>query len=112
MPLDAPTASHLKTQDIGEDVGVLAGKQLDLAEDVFKLGHLLEANILAKREAVEDLASAALKEEAIEAKLAAIAVEWGEQIFTFQDYKSRGPVVLKVCSAHISICSCSIRAGC
>ncbi|CAL8466543.1 g6079 [Coccomyxa elongata] len=71
------------------------GKELDLAEDVFKLGHLLEANILAKREAVEDLASAALKEEAIEAKLAAIAVEWGEQIFTFQDYKSRGPVVLK-----------------
>ena len=75
---------------------VCSGKELDLAEDVFKLGHLLEANILTKQEAVEDLASAALKEEAIETKLAAIAVEWGEQTFTFQEYKSRGPVVLKV----------------
>ncbi len=64
---------------------------------MFKLGHLLEANILAKREAVEDLASAALKEEAIEEKLADIAAEWSELTLTFQDYKTRGPVVLKVC---------------
>jgi dynein heavy chain len=62
---------------------------------VFKLGHLLGANLLAKREAVEDLASAALKEEAIERKLAGIAADWGDMTLTFQDYKSRGPVVLK-----------------
>lgn len=80
----------------GDFVSCVAGKELNLAEDVFKLGHLLEANILAKREIVEDLASAALKEEAIEKKLAGIAAEWGELTLTFQDYKSRGAVVLKV----------------
>ncbi len=81
-----------------------------MAEDVFKLGHLLEANILGKREAVEDLASAALKEEAIEQKLAAIACEWSELTLTFQEYKSRGPVVLKVCLSRL-MSQISIRAG-
>ena len=73
-----------------------AGRDLNLAEDVFKLGHLLEAQLLAKREAVEDLATAAIKEEAIERKLGAISVEWGEAQLTFQEYKSRGAVALKV----------------
>ena len=58
-------------------------------------GHLLEAGLLAHRDAVEDLATAAIKEEAIEAKLGAIAAEWGEAALTFQDYKTRGAVVLK-----------------
>ena len=47
------------------------------------------------RDAVEDLATAAIKEEGIEAKLAAIALEWGDVQLTFQDYKTRGAVVLK-----------------
>ena len=63
---------------------------------MFKLGHLLEAQLLAKREAVEDLATAAIKEEAIERKLGAISVEWGEATLTFQEYKTRGLVALKV----------------
>jgi hypothetical protein len=48
-----------------------------------------------RRDAVEDLATAAIKEEGIEAKLGAIALEWGEAQLTFQDYKTRGAVVLK-----------------
>jgi len=45
---------------------------------------------------VEDLCNAAVKEEAIETKLKAVAEQWAQEIFTFADHKSRGPVVLKV----------------
>lgn len=48
------------------------------------------------REDVEDLCNAAVKEEAIETKLKAVAEQWAQEIFTFADHKSRGPVVLKV----------------
>lgn len=49
-----------------------------------------------RREDVEDLCTAAVKEEAIETKLKAVAEQWAQEIFTFADHKSRGPVVLKV----------------
>ncbi len=74
----------------------VAGKDLNLAEDFFKLGHLLEAGLLRKRDLIEDAGNAALKEEAIEIRLASIAGEWSELMLTFQEYKTRGPVVLKV----------------
>ena len=73
-----------------------AGKDLNLAEDFFKLGHLLEAGLLRKRDLIEDAGNAALKEEAIEIRLNSIAGEWSEIMLTFQEYKTRGPVVLKV----------------
>ena len=72
------------------------GKELNLAGNVFKLGHLLDAGLLEKRDAVEDLGSSALKEEAIESKLDVIALEWGGYMLSFQEYKARGPVMLKV----------------
>lgn len=76
-----------------------AGQELNLAEDFFKLGHLLEAGLLRKRDLVEDVGNAALKEEAIEIRLSSIAGEWSELMLTFQEYKTRGPVVLKVSPA-------------
>ena len=76
--------------------GCDAGKELNLAEDFFKLGHLLEAGLLRKRDLIEDVGNAALKEEAIEMRLNSIAGEWSELMLTFQEYKTRGPVVLKV----------------
>ena len=89
-----------------------AGHELNLAEDVFRLGHLLEAGLLAHRDAVEDLATAAIKEEAIESKLGAIALEWGEAGLTFQDYKTRGAVVLKVCMhACMHACCAPLHPG-
>lgn len=45
---------------------------------------------------MEDLCGAAVKEEAIEAKLRGVAEQWGQEAFTFADHKQRGPVVLKV----------------
>jgi dynein heavy chain len=52
------------------------GHQLNLAEDAFRLQHLLECGLLAHREEVEEIAGAAVKEEAVETKLAAIESDW------------------------------------
>ena len=45
---------------------------------------------------VEELAAAAVKEEGIEVKLAALTAQWAVLSLTFLDYKTRGPVLLKV----------------
>ena len=60
-----------------EEVMRVTGGQLNLAEDVFKLQHLLDCNVLACREEIEDLTNAAVKEEQIETKLAAVEVGAG-----------------------------------
>jgi len=53
------------------------GHELQLAEDVFKLQHLLECNILRHREELEEITNAAVNwEEQIETKLAAIESDW------------------------------------
>ncbi len=74
----------------------ITGKELNLAEDAFKLQHLLDAHLLQHREDVEELCNAAVKEEQIEVKLAALAAEWADTNLAFADYKSRGAVILKV----------------
>ena len=121
----------------------IAGKELNLAEDVFKLQHLLDCHLLKHRDVslackalahwstvacytacasraactldctgahslavhahstmlmqdVEELCGSAVKEEQIETKLASIAADWAEQNLNFADYKTRGPVILKV----------------
>ena len=52
---------------------------LPVQEDVFKLQHLLDANLLKKCEDVEDLAAAAVKEKQIERKLDVLRGEWAVQ---------------------------------
>ena len=74
----------------------ITGKEYNLAEDVFKLQHLLESRLLPNAEEIEDICGAAIKEEGIEAKLASLTAQWSMAAFTFAEYKSRGPVVLQV----------------
>ncbi len=45
---------------------------------------------------MEEICTAAVKEEMIENKLSAITARWSSAVFTFADYKTRGPVVLQV----------------
>jgi len=78
-----------------EEVMRITGGELNLAEDVFKLQHLLDCNILKCREEVEDLTNAAVKEEQIETKLAAVQLDWSAIDLVFAEYKTRGPVILK-----------------
>ena len=61
-----------------------------MAEDVFKLKDLLEAKLLIHREAVEEIATAAVKEETIENKLRVIGSEWAILNLSFAEYKTRG----------------------
>ena len=44
---------------------------------------------------MEDLCTAAVKEEQIEVKLHGVAEQWAAEVFTFSDHKQRGAVVLK-----------------
>lgn len=74
----------------------VSGVELNLAPETFRLQHLLEANLLAKAEEIEEICSSAVKEEAVEKKLIAITARWSSAVFTFADYKSRGPVLLQV----------------
>lgn len=78
-----------------KEVMRVTGRELNLAEDAFKLQHLLDCKLLSKREDVEELCNAALKEEQIEIKLNAIDVDWAQLTLSFADYKTRGPVILK-----------------
>ena len=74
----------------------MTGKELKLADDTFKLQHLLDCHLLEHRDDIEELTTSALKEEQIETKLASLSADWAEQTLTFADYKTRGEVILKV----------------
>ena len=74
----------------------ITGKELNLAEDVFKLQHLLDCKLLKVRDDMEELTNSAVKEEQIETKLATVGLDWAEQNLVFSDYKTRGLVILKV----------------
>jgi dynein heavy chain len=70
------------------------GKEFNLSDDVFKLQHLLDADLLKYFDDLEELTSAAVKEEQVEVKLAAVEEDWSDQIFVFVNYKHRGQVIL------------------
>ena len=74
----------------------VTGVELNLAPETFKLQHLLDADMLAKAEEIDEICSSAVKEEAVEKKLTTITSRWSSTVFTFAEYKSRGPVVLQV----------------
>ncbi len=78
-----------------KEVMRITGKELNLAEDVFKLQHLLDCKLLKVRDDMEELTNSAVKEEQIETKLATVGLDWAEQNLVFSDYKTRGPVILK-----------------
>jgi len=73
----------------------LTNKHLAVGSDSFKLIHLLEADLLECREDVEDIANSAVRELAIEDKLASISDEWADEQLAFAQFKSRGPIALK-----------------
>lgn len=74
---------------------VVGGAPLLLPSQGLLLSQVLGASLLEHREEVEDLCTAATKEEGVEKKLKAIAAQWEQETFTFAEHKQRGPVVLK-----------------
>jgi len=65
------------------------------ATTALHVGHLLSADLPSHRLAIEDIAARALKEQAIELKLSALAATWSAARLSFADHKDRGPMVLK-----------------
>ena len=93
--LTLSTPSTLITPSHWDDVRALAATHLPPPPSL-TVGDVLVVGLAAHRAAVDDVAARAAKEEAVEAKLAAIAAEWNAAMLTFAEYKTRGEVVLKV----------------
>ncbi len=72
----------------------LTGQKLNVGSDTFKLSSLLDAGLLNHGDDVEEIATSAVKELAIEGKLQAIADDWSARTLTFGAFKSRGNLVL------------------
>lgn len=78
-----------------QKIMTITGKQLVFGEDLMKLKHLLECNLLDNAAEIEEICEASTKEESLEAKLNTISEDWSDLPLTFANYKSRGPVILK-----------------
>ena len=63
--------------------------------DSCKMHHILEMGMLKYSEEIEDITGGSSKELQIEAKLASIEEIWITMSFEFQNFKNRGPVILK-----------------
>eukprot|EP00798_Chlamydomonas_sp_ICE-L_P031303 gene31303-6451_t len=95
LPLFQALAAKSMRERHWKEIMDVTGHDLNLAEDVFKLQHLLDCHILTHQEEVEDLTGAAVKEEQIETKLASVQSDWAVINLVFAEYKTRGPVILK-----------------
>ena len=95
LPLLTELSSKSMRSRHWQQMMAITGKQLNLAEDAFRLQHLLDCDLLKHAEDVLDLTTASLKEEAIESKLAEISDDWSDAQLAFVKYKSRGDVLLR-----------------
>ena len=66
----------------------------NMKADSFTLSDLLEADLLANIDDIEELANGSVKEFQIEVKLGQIVEQWEDSVFEFNNYKNRGPVLL------------------
>jgi len=69
--------------------------ELGPSADNCKLQHILDLGMLKNQEEIEDITGGSSKELQIEAKLATIEEIWVSMTFQFQNFKNRGPIILK-----------------
>jgi len=72
----------------------LTGAKFDMAEETFKVGHLLDADLLKVAEDIEEVSQGASKELNVEMKLHEIEEQWTDMVFGFSGYKSRNGVFI------------------
>jgi dynein heavy chain len=73
----------------------VAGTSLDMASDSILLGDVLDMKLQLHHDAVLDICQGAVKELEIEQKLSALQDDWADTRFEFQNFKNKGPVLLK-----------------
>jgi dynein heavy chain len=81
LPLLQQLAGKSMRQRHWDEIQSITGKTLDMDATVLKLGHMLEMNLLAHAEEVEDICTASSKELQIETKLRATVADWEETNF-------------------------------
>ena len=94
LPLVQSLASLAMRDRHWEQLQEITGKPLDMAEDTFKLGDLLNGNLLPHLEEIEELTGGASKEAQVETKLAQIELDWEDSNFVFNEFKNKGECVL------------------
>ena len=72
----------------------LAGAKFDMCEETFRVGHLLEADLLKVVEDVEEVSQGASNELDMEMKLHAIQKQWSAMCFSFSGYKGRNGIFI------------------
>lgn len=77
-----------------------AGTNLDIASDHLLLGDVLNMCLQMNPDDVEEICNAALKELEIESKLKALREDWADTRFEFQNFKNKGPVLLRAKELH------------
>lgn len=78
-----------------EQVATITNHEFRINDESFYLRNIMEAPLLANREDIEEICIAAVKEKDIEGKLNAVMQDWHSQEFSFQNFKSRGQLLLK-----------------
>jgi dynein heavy chain len=78
-----------------EEIMNLTGHRWRLDPDVFRLQHIVDANILKVLEEVQDIASSSVREADIERRYNELIAAWKDQELSFSEFKHRGPIILK-----------------
>jgi dynein heavy chain len=100
MPLVEQLANPALRERHWQALEELTGKPLDPKNPEFKLANLIDpksgGGILEIAEEVEDIASSAVKELAIEGKIRDMALDWDTRVLSFVPFKQRGNIMLNM----------------
>ena len=76
-------------------IQAVAGTSLDITSKELLLGDVLNMCLKLNPDDVEEICNSAVKELEIESTLKALREDWAETRFEFQNFKSKGPVLLR-----------------
>ncbi|XP_019624088.1 PREDICTED: dynein heavy chain 8, axonemal-like [Branchiostoma belcheri] len=94
-PLLEMMANKAMKQRHWDRIATTTGTTFDVESESFCLRNIMEADLLAFKEDIEDICISAVKEKDIEAKLAQVVADWSLQEFQFAAFKTRGELLLK-----------------
>lgn len=81
--------------EITKEPSILKAKAVGDEPIIAKLSDITNADLVKYNEDIEDICGAAEKEKDIDEKFKAIKDIWKDQNFFFDEFKSRGKVILK-----------------
>jgi dynein heavy chain len=73
----------------------LTNHKFDVESESFYLRNVMEAPLLENKEDIEDICISAVKEKDIETKLKQVIADWSTRNMTFNNFKTRGELLLR-----------------